>query len=160
MNSLLFFTINTAYIQDQYPDNYNTDTTDNIINTYRSGDLDVYTDTGYIVAYDISWYNKEISYMNIGRTLFICILLIISTILFSNDIEYAAIAPLEDMFETVKKIAIHPLNALREIEERNLCLANIDDNAENFPNTEPKILQNTIVKIGSLLAVGFGEAGT
>jgi hypothetical protein len=34
---------------------------------------------------------------------------------FSNDLEFAAIAPLEDMFETVKKIAIHPLNALREI---------------------------------------------
>lgn len=29
-----------------------------------------------------------------------------------------------------------------------------------MPNTEPKVLQNTIVKIGSLLAVGFGEAGT
>ena len=27
-------------------------------------------------------------------------------------------------------------------------------------STEPKILQNTIVKISSLLAVGFGEAGT
>ena len=26
--------------------------------------------------------------------------------------------------------------------------------------TEPKQLQNTIIKISSLLAVGFGEAGT
>jgi len=51
--------------------------------------------------------------MNIGRTFFVCILLIVSTMLFSNDLEFAAIAPLEDMFDTVKKIAVHPLNALR-----------------------------------------------
>lgn len=65
------------------------------------------------------------------------------------------------MFNTVKKIAMHPLNALREIEERNLYMENIeDDGNEAVKNIEPKVLQNTIVKIGSLLAVGFGEAGT
>lgn len=63
------------------------------------------------------------------------------------------------MFDTVKKIAVHPLNALREIEERNLCMERIEEEEEG-PQTEPQVLQNTIVKIGSLLAVGFGEAGT
>jgi hypothetical protein len=33
--------------------------------------------------------------------------------MFSNDIEFAAISPLEEMFDTIRKIAIHPLNALR-----------------------------------------------
>lgn len=65
--------------------------------------------------------------MNIGRTLFVCILLIVSTMLFSNDLEFAAIAPLEDMFDTVKKIAVHPLNALREIEEKNLCMESLEE---------------------------------
>lgn len=51
--------------------------------------------------------------MNIGRTLFVCIMLILTTLFFSNDLEFAAIAPLEEMFDTVRKIAIHPLNALR-----------------------------------------------
>lgn len=37
---------------------------------------------------------------------------------------------------------------------------NIEEEDEREEITEPKILQNTIVKIGSLLAVGFGEAGT
>lgn len=75
--------------------------------------------------------------------------------LFSNDLEFAAIAPLEEMFDTVKKIAQHPLNALREIEEKNLCMENIDEEYAVL-NTEPRVLQNTIVKIGSLLAIGFG----
>lgn len=64
------------------------------------------------------------------------------------------------MFDTVKKIAIHPLNALREIEEKNMCMEKIEEDDGSIPSTEPKVLQNTIVKIGSLLAVGFGEAGT
>ena len=40
-------------------------------------------------------------------------------------------------------------------------MENIEDDGDDIvKNTEPKVLQNTIVKIGSLLAVGFGEAGT
>jgi hypothetical protein len=39
------------------------------------------------------------------------------------------------MFDTVKKIAIHPLNALREIEERNLCMENIEEDDNSGPNT-------------------------
>lgn len=77
------------------------------------------------MGYDITWYNQEIAIMNISRTFFVCVLLIISTILFASDLEFAAIAPLEEMFDTVKKIAVHPLNALREIEEKNLCLESI-----------------------------------
>lgn len=53
------------------------------------------------------------------------LLIIITTIFFSSDLEFTAIAPLEDMMDTVRKIAIHPLNAIREIEERNLCLEQI-----------------------------------
>jgi hypothetical protein len=161
LNPLVYFNVNTTYISDQYPDNYEkAGTIDEILGNTRSGDLDIYSDTGYTVAFDISWYNKEVSIMNIGRTIFVCLLLIITTMLFSNDLEFAAIAPLEDMFETVKKIAIHPLNALREIEEKNLCLEKIEEEDGLVLNTEPKVLQNTIVKIGSLLAIGFGEAGT
>jgi hypothetical protein len=161
LDPLIYFIISTDAVNDTYPDNYISGASANeIISVYRTSDIDVYAGTGYIVGFDISWYNKEISMMNIGRTFFVCILLIVTTMLFSNDLEFAAIAPLEDMFDTVKKIAIHPLNALREIEEKNLCLETIEEDDGSVPHTEPKVLQNTIVKIGSLLAVGFGEAGT
>lgn len=77
---------------------------------------------GYTFGYDISYYNKLNSYFNIGRTTFVCILLIVTTIFFSSDLEFTAIAPLEDMMDTVRKIALNPLNAIREIEEKNMCL--------------------------------------
>ena len=41
-----------------------------------------------------------------------------------------------------------------------MCLQKIEEEEGKMENTEPRILQNTIVKISSLLAVGFGEAGT
>lgn len=41
-----------------------------------------------------------------------------------------------------------------------MCMEKIEEDDGSIPSTEPKVLQNTIVKIGSLLAVGFGEAGT
>ena len=46
------------------------------------------------MGYDLSWYNTCVALMNIGRTIFICILLILTTMFFSNDLEFAAIAPL------------------------------------------------------------------
>lgn len=70
---------------------------------------------GYTFGYDISQYNRQVSGCNIGRTTFVCLLLIITTIFFSSDLEFTAIAPLEEMMDTVRKIAVHPLNAIREI---------------------------------------------
>jgi hypothetical protein len=32
------------------------------------------------------------------------------------------------MFETVKKIALNPLNAIREIEEKNMCIEAVEEN--------------------------------
>jgi hypothetical protein len=114
LNPLVYFIISTPSINDTYPDNYNATTSAaDLVNNMRSYDLDVYLGNGYEVGFDISWYNQEIAIMNISRTFFVCILLIFATIMFSSDIEFAAIAPLEEMFDTVKKIAIHPLNALR-----------------------------------------------
>jgi len=84
-----------------------------VIANIRSQDLDVYTEDSFTVAFDISNYNSSQSIFNICRTFFVCILLVIATIMFSNDIEFAAISPLEEMFDTIRKIAIHPLNALR-----------------------------------------------
>jgi len=37
-----------------------------------------------------------------------------------------------------------------------MCLEKIEEEEGKDELTEPKILQNTIVKISSLLAVGFG----
>ena len=106
---------------DTFPDNYPDygETIASIKFSTRSEDMDIYEGNHFTLAFDIFEYNKLTAWMNIGRTLFVCLLLIFTTLVFSNDLEFAAIQPLEEMFETVRKIAMHPLAALREIEEKN-----------------------------------------
>lgn len=124
LNPLLYFNINVNTFNDVFPDNYNSysKSMNEILQSTRASDIDIYETDFYTVAFDISTYNKLVAIFNISRTFFVCALLIFTTMLFSNDLEFAAIAPLEEMFDTVRKIAVHPLNALREIEEKNMCL--------------------------------------
>ena len=114
--------------------------------------------------------------MSIGRTLFVCIVLIVVNLLFTRDVEVEALEPIENMIDTVKKISSNPLQAIKDIEKENM-IKHVIESRESDPNadeeellmlakedkknqTEPSLLENMIVKIGSLLAVGFGEAGT
>lgn len=117
LNPLLYFSVETGSISDFFPDNYAqyVGTVTQILENTRVDDMTLISGDGYTFGYDTSYYNKQVSYFNIGRTVFVCLLLIITTIFFSSDLEFTAIAPLEEMMDTVRKIAIHPLNAIREI---------------------------------------------
>lgn len=73
------------------------------------------------------------------------------------------------MLNTVRRISENPLQAVKEIEKDMIIKkainnqdgeAKVDLEDEEEEKTEPAILENMIIKIGSLLAVGFGEAGT
>lgn len=55
-----------------------------------------------------------------------CLILIVSTLLFARDLDTIALEPLENMFETVGKIALNPLEAIKEIEEKKLCIESIE----------------------------------
>ena len=70
------------------------------------------------------------SQLNIGRTLFVCILLIISTLLFSNDLETQALEPLENMIITVQRISSDPLHAIKKIEEEMMIKKSIPEGLE------------------------------
>lgn len=117
LNPLLYFSIEIGSVNDSFPDNYAqyAGSVNSILENTRTDDMTLVDGDGYTFGYDTSFYNKQVSYFNIGRTTFVCLLLIITTIFFSSDLEFTAIAPLEDMMDTVRKIAIHPLNAIREI---------------------------------------------
>ncbi len=83
-------------------------------NTYRSSDLLTYTtDSGNVAVFETTLTSTLTAQLNIGRTLFVCIVLIVATLLFSRDVEIYALEPLENMFDTVKRIALNPLNAIR-----------------------------------------------
>lgn len=117
LNPLLYFSIEIGSIHDTFPDSYElyVGSVTQILENTRADDMTLISGDGYTFGYDVSYYNKQVSYFNIGRTVFVCLLLIITTIFFSSDLEFTAIAPLEDMMDTVRKIAIQPLNAIREI---------------------------------------------
>lgn len=47
-----------------------------------------------------------------ARTVFVCIVLAVSSVLFSNDANHLVLEPIEQMIIKVKKIAENPLTAV------------------------------------------------
>ena len=85
------------------------------------------------------------SKLNMGRTVFVCILLITFSLLFTRDVEEFALEPLENMITTVKRISENPLQAILAIENENIIKSTIKDNGddddEDKKKTEPVILE-------------------
>jgi hypothetical protein len=69
--------------------------------------------------------------------------------MFSKDANDLALRPIERMIEKVKKIAKNPKKAMEE--------KLIKDEATK---NETVLIENAIIKIGTLLALGFGDAGS
>lgn len=96
------------------------------------------------------------------------IVLSMGALLFSKDVEDLVLQPIENMLGKVKRIAENPLDAA-DIEEKEAFL--LEDlmkkgdkkliaKREEERKMETVILETLIIKIGALLAVGFGEAGS
>ena len=104
--------------------------------------------------------------MNMIRTVFICCVLAFSSLLLSKDANELVIGPIENMTERIKRIARNPLEAAQEDENDSLTIRLAADKKNKHKKKkdegimETEILENTIVKIGALLAIGFGEAGS
>ena len=82
----------------------------------RSDEVDVYVNSDEeTFIFDKQSANILSAKLNIGRTTFVCLLLIVATLLFSRDVEEHALEPLENMIDTVKRISTNPLQAIRDI---------------------------------------------
>ena len=94
--------------------------------------------------------------------------------MFSNQTNELVIYPIEQMIAKVNKISADPLAAAQEEENEALAMEMLKE-AEDKKNKGKKkdkkkdhkneimetvVLEQTIVKIGALLALGFGEAGS
>ncbi|CAD8192164.1 unnamed protein product [Paramecium octaurelia] len=88
------------------------------------------------------------SILSIIRTIFVSIVLTFGAMMFSKDSNDLALRPLERMIEKINKIANDP-----QIVTEMAVIQNENSN-------ETVKIENTIVKIGTLLALGFGDAGT
>lgn len=108
------------------------------------------------------------SYLSIGRTVFVLIVLSTSAIFFSKDANELVLDPIENMLKKVKRISRNPLRAARIEEEETIYFEDFNTNKKKLKdkvnkhpdNYETMILEKTIGKIGALLALGFGEAGS
>jgi hypothetical protein len=119
-----------------------------------------------IAIFDVSGDFDLNSYLNIGRTVFVCLVLTASAVFFSKDANDLVLDPIENMLKKVRRIAKNPLKAARIEEEESLFWEDLQKKGKvkkgvkGNENYETTILEKTIVKIGALLALGFGEAGS
>mmetsp|Transcript_3670 Transcript_3670/g.4918 ORF Transcript_3670/g.4918 Transcript_3670/m.4918 type:complete len:841 (+) Transcript_3670:546-3068(+) len=104
-------------------------------------------DTATFAKFDLRKTSELQAWLNICRTIFICIILGLGAMLFSKDANNLVIIPIERMIKKVRDMAENPLQK-HEFKE--------DGDDQQF---ETKILENAFSKICSLMAVGFGEAG-
>lgn len=110
--------------------------------------------------------------LSIGQTCFICLVLTLAAMCFSSTTNKLVINPIESMIHKVRKIAKNPLEAAQEEENQALAFERFmqaearkgrgkkDKKKDKEAPYETVILESTIVKIGALLAIGFGEAGS
>lgn len=120
-----------------------------------------------LADFDVSKDFNLNSYLNLGRTVFVCVILSASAIFFSKDATDLVLDPIENMLKKVKRISHNPLRAAMIEEEQSVFWSDFNksskkkskNQATDRENYETTILEKTITKIGALLALGFGEAG-
>ena len=107
---------------------------------------------GHIIAvYDVLDASRDEAIMSSYLTLFVMMLLSVGTYALSVDINRLVILPIEKMVSLVKKISANPLGG-------HYHSVSVEDGFDE--GMETTLLMQTINKIGRLMTVGFGEAGT
>lgn len=118
--------------------------------------------------------------LNLGQTLVVVVVLALGALLFSRDANSLVLAPIERMIAKMENIRDNPLAAMklgdeeyrREEQARKVREATAAEQkgsakwkfwkrskADIQEPMETAILERTIIKLGGLLALGFGEAG-
>ncbi|CAJ1454397.1 unnamed protein product [Effrenium voratum] len=130
--------------------------------------------------FDLRPFVKQESLFNLLTVLFVCVMLLLASIGFANDANRLVLYPVENMIAKVETIRANPLAAMKvadeefKVEEINRAKAakqektrfqvamelfGCSSRKDNTEIMETVILEKTIIKLGSLLALGFGEAG-
>mmetsp|Transcript_26686 Transcript_26686/g.76902 ORF Transcript_26686/g.76902 Transcript_26686/m.76902 type:complete len:938 (-) Transcript_26686:50-2863(-) len=127
--------------------------------------------------FDLRPYTREEASFNIIKTAFICVVLCMASLLFTRDANQLVLQPVEQMITKVEAIRDDPLVAMKMADDEfkreemlRIKASKLDGSlirccrnlfAKDRNNLmETVILEKTIIKLGSLLALGFGEAGT
>lgn len=133
----------------------------NIITLSSNSDYEYYS----WAIFDISSDTSLQAGINMLKTLFICLVLSIGSVMFAKDTNTIVLEPLENMIRTVKNISKNPLQAIQEEEKNSVIKQEIMEGTmvkkkKQVKMMETEILEQLIIKIGALMALGFGEAGS
>lgn len=135
----------------------------------------------FVFYFDIRPYVQTDARYNLLVTLFVMVLLILGSMMFAHDANTLILRPVEKMTQRVEAIRENPLVAMKMADDefraeevakalmkrdvnrgkrfiRDLMTCSMCDVSADEP-LETVILEKTIIKLGSLLALGFGEAG-
>eukprot|EP00927_Polykrikos_kofoidii_P071028 TRINITY_DN6736_c0_g1_i4.p1 TRINITY_DN6736_c0_g1~~TRINITY_DN6736_c0_g1_i4.p1 ORF type:complete len:964 (+),score=155.60 TRINITY_DN6736_c0_g1_i4:115-3006(+) len=142
-----------------------------------------HTAFNFAFYFDRRRFTRQEAEYNMATTGIILVLLVVGSLMFSNDANRLVVNPVEKMVERVELIRANPLiatemaddafkaeevakaaKAKRHRQERAKMLlkevmtCQVCTVQDSTPN-ETVILEKTLIKLGSLLALGFGEAG-
>lgn len=132
--------------------------------------------------FDLRRLTRFQSISGLLTTAFVTLVLTLASVAFTNDANTLVLSPVENMIHKVEIIRAKPLMAVKMADEEHKAeeikkakLKKLEDNkwkqmkdaflcqsssARRQETMETVVLEKTIIKLGSLLALGFGEAGT
>jgi len=118
-----------------------------------------------VVAYSTTKVAKLESIINIVRTLFVTAVLGVTSVFFNQITNKWVLLPIERMLEKVRLIAKNPLAAAADDDDATgiydmMKQTQVGTKHEIADNMETVMLEQAINKIGALLALGLGDAGT
>jgi class 3 adenylate cyclase len=151
----------------------------------RTRSEEAHNEWNFAFYFDLRQYTRQSAIYSILTTAFVLVLLIAGSLMFSSDANRLVVNPVEKMIKRVELIGANPLIAMKMADEEfkaeevakakmarqrkehmkmmfkqviSCQLCNPKDPKGNEP-METVVLEKTIIKLGSLLALGFGEAG-
>ena len=122
----------------------------------------------FVAIYDIRVDTQLEAGLSICRTVFVSIVMTLAALYFTRDAQKLVIEPIEKMMRKVAKIAKDPIHATEEkmvdvfeedpteTPQKTCFCCKKETELQHF---ETQLLEDTLLKISTLLGLGFGEAG-
>lgn len=128
-----------------------------------------------LFVFDTRAITRSEAGLSMLQTVFICMALAVGAVSFARDADIYLLGPLERILVKLEAIRKNPLHAMKlgDIDYREQEQLEEEENGEKWTcfhrrppsksseleNLETAILERTLIKLGGLLALGFGEAG-
>ena len=117
-----------------------------------------------VAVFDLRQNTRLQAILSILTTIFVVFVLGAGTLILSRVTQEMVITPIEEMMTKVKRISENPLKAQQDEENEQLIIEQYALESKKKKSKEAPLetvmLEQTLVKIGGLLALGFGEAGS